>query len=232
MFQRKLLAIVSVEESKKVRCQYPGCGHPIYRSIHVVRAGEEILLIGSTCITKDSNSYNLGEPAYTEGGSGGRLLSPEERLMLIENTAALIERLRNEFEQRSAIDIPKIPPWQARYTAPNPRIKNGTIINSPSPWAWVDPARSLLLLKMPDGSVWLRVQARGGKHHLVPFPKFEGWDEILPSSYGQVNETGDGYVLADLIGAIQYMRSMKPVVDLVCSSISSALVMAKRGHSE
>lgn len=32
-----LLAVVGVEKANRVVCQAPGCGHGVYRRIHVVR---------------------------------------------------------------------------------------------------------------------------------------------------------------------------------------------------
>lgn len=232
MSQRKLLAIVSVEESKRVRCQYPGCGHPIYRSIHVVQDGSDLLLIGSTCITKDGFGTDLGEPAYTHGGGGGRLLSEEERQALIANTAELIARLKFEYESRTAASIPATTVVKQMHAAQNPPRKTPHESRSPAQWPWVDPSRSMLLLQMPDGSTWLRVQARSGKHHLMPFPVFDGWDEVLPPIYGQVNSTSDGYELSNLVGAIQYMRKMEPVVDAVCGSFSHAQHMTRKNNVE
>lgn len=43
----KLLAIVAVEKTDRVRCGQPGCGHSVYRRIHVVREGCKLLVLGS-----------------------------------------------------------------------------------------------------------------------------------------------------------------------------------------
>ena len=45
----RLLAIVEVDKSEKVFCAQPGCHHTVYKAIHVVKEGEMLLVLGSTC---------------------------------------------------------------------------------------------------------------------------------------------------------------------------------------
>lgn len=92
----QLLAIVEVEHDQRVRCGNPGCGSSVYKAIHVVRDGAELLVLGSTCFGNRYGRGVLGTPRY---GSGvGRMLTTEEREMLLSNTAALLERFEGELE--------------------------------------------------------------------------------------------------------------------------------------
>ena len=45
----KLVAIVAVEPADRVQCSQPGCGHSVYARIHVVREGDELIVLGSSC---------------------------------------------------------------------------------------------------------------------------------------------------------------------------------------
>jgi len=78
----ELLAIVGVDQSQRVRCGQPGCGHSVYRHIHVVREGADLIVLGSTCFEKRYGGISiLGAPRY--GGGSGKQLTEEERLLLV-----------------------------------------------------------------------------------------------------------------------------------------------------
>ena len=87
----QLLAIVEVPQTDRVVCQAPGCKHPVYKRIHVVQKDGKLTVLGSECFKK-----LFGEAISTPSfGSGeGRLLTQEERQLLVENT----ERLISQFE--------------------------------------------------------------------------------------------------------------------------------------
>lgn len=250
MNQRKLLAVVSVDHKKRVRCQHPGCTQTIYSEVHVISDGGTLKVIGSTCIKKGDYG-DLGKAAFTGGPGSGKTLSDEERELLANNTAELVRKLEAQYNARilaqeqleaqaAAAQAAKKEAQRAKFLAikqmlaeqslrrpAGPVVNPGSALRSQTiPWAWVDPMRSMLYLKMQDGSHWLRVQARvsdGGKHHLVPFPVFDGWDEYLPPKFGHPNTASDGYELTDLIGAISFMRSLKPVSEVVCAGFSNVL---------
>jgi hypothetical protein len=101
-----LLAVVEVDKADRIQCQAEGCGHSVYKRIHVVLTGLEFKVLGSQCYER---LYGQTAPhgQLPQYGSGtGRLLTPEERLVLIENTAAFIEALeaeRVELESRAAL---------------------------------------------------------------------------------------------------------------------------------
>jgi hypothetical protein len=90
-----LLAIVEVAPEKRVQCGQPGCGHGVWKAIHVVSDAGEMLVLGSTCFERRYGSaLALGAPSY--GGGTGRKLTPEERQQLITNTAEFIAGMREE----------------------------------------------------------------------------------------------------------------------------------------
>ena len=48
----RLMAVVEVDKSERVYCAQPGCHHTVYKAIHVVKEGGELLVLGSTCFQK------------------------------------------------------------------------------------------------------------------------------------------------------------------------------------
>ena len=70
------------------------------------------------------------------------------------------------------------------------------------------PLSSTIYLHLRDGSGWVRVQRKDGRHLLVAWPVFDGWDEALPPHVGTVDAECEGYLLTDVIGTLTYLRSM------------------------
>lgn len=91
-----LLAIVEVAQSDRVTCQAEGCGHSVFKRIHVVRIAGSIKVFGSACFDRlfGSRGKTFSVPAF--GTSDGRRLTAEERLLLLRNTEALISALEAE----------------------------------------------------------------------------------------------------------------------------------------
>ena len=102
----RLLAIVSVDRERRVRCRAPGCKRTVYAQIHVVETDEgTIEVLGSTCyglIYKGELSRNS---VYT--GSSSRQLTEEERYLLEQNTEALIREFQEELERHEASTRPR-----------------------------------------------------------------------------------------------------------------------------
>jgi hypothetical protein len=110
----QLLAVVGVEKAERVVCQADGCGHGVYRRIHVVRHDDGSLgVYGSDCFSRLFGHLIESNPQY--GGGDGRELTAEERLMLAENTErliaqfevehqALLEQARLRQEQRAKVE--------------------------------------------------------------------------------------------------------------------------------
>lgn len=97
----KLLAVVSVDKSQRVRCRAPGCKCTVYAQIYVVETDEgKIQVLGSACY---KNLYHKDEsinkkPFYT--GTSSRQLTEEERNLLDQNTEALIQKFEIELKQQ------------------------------------------------------------------------------------------------------------------------------------
>ena len=199
----KLLAIVSVERADRVRCGQPTCGHSVYRRIHVVIESGKLLVLGSTCFAKRYGTDSaLGTARF--GGGEGRMLTDEERQLLLNNTEALLARFEEEAALLHAAKVKPVP------TTLQPSLINATAQSTDpqeTPWAWVKPWTSVIYLKLKDGSGWIRAQRKDDKHLLVPWPVFDGWDEALPPLFGQVDSGCGGHVLPDVGAALRYLRN-------------------------
>ena len=206
-----LVAIVSVNPEHRVWCSEVGCGHTVYKTIHVVQDGTAIFILGSTCFDKRYGGRSaLGKPSY--GNGSGRQLTDAERNLLAKNTTALLaqfeaevqneERLRQDSLSRR-IPQPLIP--RQINPTPNPQLSNRSL---GSPWSWAESGRSMFYIRLKDGTGWVRVQHKDGYQRLVPLPKFDGWDEALPSSVGLADlELGCLHV-KDIVSALTYLRKL------------------------
>jgi hypothetical protein len=218
----KLLAIVSVEHEDRVQCGQPGCGHSIYRAIHVVRDNGSLVVLGSTCFAKRyGNAATLGTARFG-AGDGGRTLTAEERVLLVDNTAELLARFEAE-ELAQAKALADAKPEHAiaqAHQLSRPKVDTPPVLrtnwadmpaysaSSPTPWNWMKSLTSMAYFKLHDGTGWVRVQHRDGRQMLVPWPVFDGWDEAFPPSIGVVDSDCGGYVLpADVRASISYLRN-------------------------
>jgi hypothetical protein len=95
----ELLAVVEVDRDARVRCQALRCRHSVYKRIHVVKEGADLRVYGSDCFAH-LFGHLLPNAKPRHGGSEGRLLSDEERHLLLENTAALLERFEAELRAK------------------------------------------------------------------------------------------------------------------------------------
>jgi hypothetical protein len=99
MTEFRLLAVVEVPQAYRVVCQAPGCKHPVYKRIHVVQKDGQLTALGSECFKK---LFGEGHSAPSYGSGEGRLLTLEERQLLVENTARLIAQF--EAEHQAALE--------------------------------------------------------------------------------------------------------------------------------
>ncbi|MGB1008699.1 MAG: hypothetical protein ACPGVP_03195 [Thiolinea sp.] len=103
-----LLAVVEVDKSERVLCRAPKCGRSVYKRIHVIKVDNDITVLGSECFKKLYGLKTADNPHY--GDSKGRVLTPEERQLLIENTEKLIQHFEDETQQATPPKTPKTKP--------------------------------------------------------------------------------------------------------------------------
>lgn len=94
--QSYLIAVVEVNKDDRILCQAVGCGHSVYKRIHVVHDGDAITVVGSECFKRIYTGLEQSAQNPRYGSSEGRLLTPDERLALLENTGRLIAILEAE----------------------------------------------------------------------------------------------------------------------------------------
>lgn len=215
----RLLAIVEVDKSEKVFCAQPGCHHSVYKAIHVVKDGEQMLVLGSTCFKKRYGSLTALGKAQHWGGSG-KLLTSEERALLAENTQALLALFEAEeakLRQEAALKLQRLREASSKSmpmtrVPPTLRVQRSAAVGSMAPrgafpWPWMKPGTSVAAFKFQDGSGWVRVQHKDTRQFIVPWPSFDGWDEALPPVVGRPNMEIGGYeVIGPVPVAIAFLR--------------------------
>ncbi len=97
-----LFMVVEVDPEDRIRCQAPGCNHPVYKRIHVVRDAGRIVAVGSECWARLYAHAAAGAAQPRYGSTKGRLLTPQEREMLNANTAAFVARMEQEAAEEDA----------------------------------------------------------------------------------------------------------------------------------
>lgn len=210
----KLLAIIEVAQSERVRCCQPGCNHTVYKAVHVVRDGGQLILLGSTCFEKRYGSPQALGPAQ-HWGTAGKVLTPEERAMLDTNTEALLQCFA---DQEAKIRLEAANKLQAlrermasRPSSPEPRPHRQAYAGPMAPrrtppWSWA-AGGSIAAFLLRDGSGWVRVGHRDGRQCIAPWPAFDGWDETLPPSVGLADLQIGAYVASNVVVAVGYLRS-------------------------
>lgn len=96
----QLLAIIEVDQQRRVYCQAPGCTRTVYKEIHIIEDEGDIRTLGSTCYKVLFGHERAQTPLYT--GSTTKVLTDVERALLAENTRALIDKFKNEREVSEA----------------------------------------------------------------------------------------------------------------------------------
>lgn len=215
----RLMAIVEVDKEERVYCAQPGCHHTVHKAIHVVKEGDKLLLLGSTCFQKRFGSLTALGKAQHWGGNG-KALTSEERALLAENTQALLDRFEAEGVRLRAEASLKLkhlredeprrsmgPQIAARSPVQIPGMQ-GRSLRGVFPWPWIKPISGVAAFKLRDGSGWVRVQHEDGRHFIVPWPTFEGWDEAMPPVVGRADLDVGGYqVVEPVVDAIAYLRT-------------------------
>jgi len=218
MTTAELLAVIEVPYDARIKCQVQGCGHSVYKRIHVVRQGETLQVLGSDCFSKLFGGASSQKPRY--GGSEGRALTLEERELLLTNTAQLLERFKAEQEaaleaQRLAQRPKSPPPVPSQLVDRAGRTPLGSF--GKAPWPWMKPLASMGYFRLKDGTGWVRVLRADGVHVLAPWPSYDGWDEAFSAHLGQVDLECGCYVLHDVSDAVAFLRA-RCVRAKVCGS--------------
>lgn len=87
----QLLFVASVDERHKLVCQAPSCGRAIAKAVHVIRDEmTKIRVVGSGCFGKLVGHERATEDGAVISGFDGRRLTPDERALMVADTAAFV----------------------------------------------------------------------------------------------------------------------------------------------
>ena len=225
----RLRAVVAVSVENRVQCQQPGCGHSVHAAIHVVEEYGRLLVLGSTCFAKRYGGIRaLGQAEH--GGAGGRKLTDEERLLLIQNTEALLAHFElQEFARAEAAALvlkqaqveqslrthQGADKLQALNAADKERQaalasgadNRGLALPRRSPWIWQRDGTSVAVFTAPSGDHWVRVQHHDGSQKLVPWPQFPGWEFSLPAGVGVPDASLGVVAVGHIVEAIHVLQT-------------------------
>ena len=224
-----LYAVLSLQESQKIRCQREGCGHSVYAAIFVVRSAGLFTLLGRECFKSlYGHEWSLGRPKYMPNYSpsaGGRRLTEQERKQLLENTEAFIELLKHEFneeQERERLRQESLAKQREEHAkvAENMRHRlammqakiaaQGGMRRPAVPQLWADdrdPGSTFFCHELQDGSKWVLYLSYLQQYRYRPWPNlFEGWDETWPRSVGYVVAGEPFYRVPDLAGFLRYLK--------------------------
>lgn len=207
-YTARLLAIVSVDgRAKAVRCMNPGCFRSVYAAIHVVEDGGQLFVMGRDCFAKRYGSQgSLGEPWF---GSGGRLLTAEERDLLAENTATLLQQFEHERNlTEKQLPSPPLPGTPSVAPHPGGPVDSASPRVPTTPWPWQKPNTSVAILAGGDGRRFVRVQHLDGSQKLAPYPVFQGWDKVLPPDVVRPNHRLQTLDVLSIAPALQLLQEM------------------------
>jgi hypothetical protein len=135
------------------------------------------------------------------------MLTDEERQLLLNNAEALLTHFEaGAAAVKGAYIAPAIESVRPSSAKVSPLQAVPHQHQQQTPWARVKPLSSVIYLKLKDGSGWMRAQRKDGRHLMLPWPVFDGWDEALPPLFGPVDGESGTYVLPDVIAALKYLR--------------------------
>jgi hypothetical protein len=161
----KLLAVVAVDSAQRVRCQQPHCGHSVYARIHIVEEDDQLLVLGADCFAKRYGEARAA--AFTgSGSSGGRILTDEERELLLTNTRVLLAKFeaerQRELELAEAKCQKELELADAKLVALREKFTAGqALLGSPDPQS-PDPWQRPLIDSEPMPSEVIQLPAWAG----------------------------------------------------------------------
>jgi hypothetical protein len=96
----RLLAVIEVPRTDRVLCTAEGCGHFVYKRVHLIREEGQLKIYGSTCFARKFQGQEIEKSKPKLTSTAGRLLTESERYLLLSNT----ERLLKKFEEELALE--------------------------------------------------------------------------------------------------------------------------------
>ena len=117
--QVELLTRVRLDPKQAILCQCEGCNRRVYADVHVLNLDGQVTVFGKKCFT---NAFGERQFEETYPWSGETQLTPEQRLLLENNTKEFIERYLKPEPKLSTIETTEPPPEQSySYIHPAPQ---------------------------------------------------------------------------------------------------------------
>lgn len=110
-------------------CQADGCGHAVYKRIHVVQVGDQLQVLGSECFKRLFGHLESARQSPRYGDGEGRRLSAEERRAMLENTSRLIALLEQEYRRAEEV--------KRRQVVVVPALKSTGLFHPRARWAGI-----------------------------------------------------------------------------------------------
>lgn len=88
-----LLAVVEVSRDDRILCQAIGCGHSVFKRIHIMKIDNAFKVLGSQCFKRLYGHLERDASTPRYGSSDGIRLTDDERLVLLDNTERFIAKL-------------------------------------------------------------------------------------------------------------------------------------------
>jgi len=101
MEEIELLAIIEVPSAKPVLCQAEQCGRSVYSAVHIIRDGNSLRVLGSECAKKLIGLSDVKERSDRTSVVTADLTERDVDA-LNENTAALLEELRQRYTEKTS----------------------------------------------------------------------------------------------------------------------------------
>jgi len=142
MHVARLLFVASVEESRKLLCQAPGCGRAIAKAVHVIRdQTDAVRVVGSGCYGKLSGHEQAIKGGAAIAGFDGRRLTPEERALMVADTAAFVDGVeaRLAAEKEAAQEAEETEQAEAQRLCEQKAAFGASAIRRPSHDGWKRP---------------------------------------------------------------------------------------------
>src|SRR5688572_6111717 len=99
MSEIELLAVIELPEAKAVLCQAEQCGRTVFRKVHIVRENGRLRVYGSECAKKLSGLFDAKKRTDRTSVITANLTDRDVDLLL-ENTAALLEKLGQLYKEK------------------------------------------------------------------------------------------------------------------------------------
>lgn len=99
----EFLAVIEIPKSERIRCQAEGCGHSVYKKVHVIKQNNVISVYGSECAKKIFGTWLKRQTPSFTSTTGVKLSESDVQLLRI-NTERLLKKLEDDYSKSVIIE--------------------------------------------------------------------------------------------------------------------------------